>query len=814
MRVPLKWLQRYVELDRDAEELAKLLNAAGTEVARIDRIGAEWDQLRVAEILKIEKHPNADRLSLATVNTGAQSTTVVCGAPNIAVGQKVPFAPVGAKLQGTVLEARPIRGVTSEGMLCAADELGLSPDHTGILVLDPGEMPGTALEKVLGDEVLELEVTPNRSDCLGIIGVAREVSALTSRDMRLLTINLEEQGEHIEHRFKLRIDSPDLCPRFVARLIADVTIAQSPWWLQSLLHAAGVRAINNVVDVTNFIMLEWGKPIHAYDYDYLRGRQIVVRGASDGERLTTLDGVERVLTPDMVVIADGKGPIGLGGIMGGAESEVKDTTRNVLLESANFDAVTMRRTARRLAMHSEAVRRFERGVDPAITNVAADHACYWLTQVAGGAVAPGRLDVDHLDHTPRGIDFDPSETTRLLGKSYSAEHVSDVLQRLGFDVLPSPAAAGEAEGRLRVQVPSWRLDVNQSADIVEEVARITGYDDLPVTIPEGPIPQTSAQPEEWTRRMAIEDELRDVLKGAGFSEIVTYSLLSEAANRQVAVETEELFEPPSLLTALFIEPLKLANAMTEEQEYLRTSMLPSILQAYAFNRRHTAQGIKFFEIGRVYWQRLNDLPEERRVLSLLAAGPWDAPSWLTKPRHADFSDMHGAAELVLGYCGVDTSFAPGEHPALHPGRSTEVRAGGELVGYFGELHPLVRQRLDLPADSVLVAELDLEVLSRLGQADRRYQPIRRFPSVVRQLTVALDPSVTAEQARSVIERAGGDLLVEMALADVFALPDGKRSLSYAFTLQSDEKTLTDEEANQVRDLIMEALRHELGAVQR
>jgi phenylalanyl-tRNA synthetase beta chain len=810
LRVPLKWLQRYVELDRDAQDLAKLLNEAGIEVARIDRVGPEWDQLRVAEILEIEKHPNADRLSLATVNTGTAEMTVVCGAPNIAVGQKVPFAPVGAKLLDTVLEARPIRGVTSEGMLCAADELGLSPDHTGILVLDPSETPGTPLEKVLGDEVLELEVTPNRSDCLGIIGVAREVSALTGQPLRLPAINLEERGEHIEHRFRLRIESPDLCPRFVARLVTNVTVAQSPWWLQSLLHAAGVRAINNVVDVTNFIMLEWGKPIHAYDYDELRGRQIVVRRAMDGEKLTTLDGVERTLSTDMVVICDGEGPIGLGGIMGGADPEVKDSTRNVLLESANFDAVTMRRTARRLAMHSEAVRRFERGVDPAVTDVAADHACWWFAQLAGGAVAPGRLDVDHLSHTPAVIDFDPSETKRLLGKAYSAEHVSDVLTRLGFGVEDSSSAAG----RLRVSVPSWRLDVTQSADITEEVARITGYDDLPITMPEGVIPQTEAQPREWTQRQQLEDDLRNVLKGAGFTEIVTYSLVSEAANREVVVDMEELFEPPSLLTALFIEPIKLANAMSEEQEYLRTSMLPSILGVYAFNRRHTPQGLKFFEMGRVYWQRLNDLPEERKVLSLLAAGPWEPTSWLGKPRPADFSDLRATIELILAACGAQATFTAAEHPSLHPGRTAELRAGEQLLGYFGELHPLVRRRLDLPPDPVLVAELDLEALSRARAGEPRYRPISRFPATDRQLSVALDPGVTAEQARAVIVRAGGNLLVDVTLADVFPLPDGKRSLSYSFTLQSDEKTLTDEEANQVRDRIMEALRNELGAVQR
>ena len=814
MRAPLKWLQRYVELDRDAEELAKLLNASGTEVARIERVGAGWEQLRVAEILKIEKHPNADRLALATVNTGSSTMTVVCGAPNIAAGQKVPFAPVGATIQGTVLEARPIRGITSEGMLCAADELGLSPDHAGILLLDQSETPGTPLDTILGDQVLELEVTPNRSDCLGMIGLAREIAALTGKQLRLPELHLEEAGEPIDRLFKLRIDAPDLCPRFVARLVTNVSIAQSPWWLQSLLHAAGVRAINNVVDVTNFIMLEWAKPIHAYDYERLRGREIIVRRAAEGEKLTTLDGVERILTPDMLVIADAEGADGMAGIMGGAESEVRDDTCTVLLESADFNAVNMRRTARKLGMHSEAVRRFERGVDPDISAVAADHACQWFAQLAGASVAPGRLDVDYIDHSPRTIDFAVSETGRLLGKSYPADHVTNVLTSLGFDIPLPPQGERLGEGTLRVTVPSWRLDVKQPADLVEEVARITGYDDLPVTLPEGVIPQTAAQPPEWTQRMALEDHLRGVLKGAGFSEIVTYSLVSEAASRRVVVEEEEPFEAPSLLTAPFIEPLKLANAMTEEQQYLRTTLLPSLLQVYDLNRRHTGQGLRFFEVGRVYWQRLSDLPEERKVLGLLAAGDWDAASWLGKARPADFSDLHATVELVLRQCGLEPSFAPAEHPSLQAGRAAEIRAGEELVGYAGELHPLVRERLDLPAASVLVAELDLEVMSRLGSGARRYTPIRRFPPVGRQLTVALDAGVPAERVREVIRAAGGDLLAEVELADVFALPDGRRSLSYSFSLQSDARTLTDEEANEVRDRIMEALGHELGAVQR
>ncbi|MDE3074014.1 MAG: phenylalanine--tRNA ligase subunit beta [Chloroflexota bacterium] len=803
MKAPLKWLSRYVELDRDADELAALLNDSGTEVEAVHRLGAEWQSLSVAEIVKIEKHPNADRLSLATVTTGSGTLTVVCGAPNIAVGQKVPFAPVGANIQGHILEARPIRGIRSEGMLCAPDELGLSPDHSGILILAPTETPGTPLDKTLGDVVLQLEIKPGRADCLSIIGVAREVAALTGQTLRLPARTVAESGTPIAGRFRLRIEAPDLCPRFVARLATGVAIAPSPWWMQSLLNAAGVRSINNVVDVTNFIMLEWGKPIHAYDYDYLRGREIIVRRAQQGEKLTTLDGLERELEADMVVIADAEGGIGLGGVMGGADSEVKEGTRNILLESANFDALTMRRTAKKLGMHSEAVRRFERGVDPEVTAVAADHACYWFAELAGATIAPGSVEIDTLGHQPRVIDFDSRETGRLLGKEYGPDHCARVLVNLGF------ALSGH-----RVTVPPWRLDVRQPADLVEEVARITGYDDLPVTMPDGDIPVVAAQDPAQTRRLAVENRLRELVKGAGFSETVTYSLLSEQANSRCVAIAEEPFEAPSLLTSLFIEPIKLANAMSEEQQYLRTSLLPSILQVYDVNRRHTALGLKLFEIGRVYWQRLDDLPQELTVLALLLAGPWEPRGWRGQQRPVDFADMKGSLELLFDRLNVAVRYTPAEHPSLHPGRCAQVAAGHQLVGYLGELHPTVREKLDLPTDPVFVAELDVDTLANLAGPVPRYRALARFPSIGRQLTVAIAADTTAEKVQEVIAKAGGELLVETMLADVFQLPDGRRSLSYAFTLQSDDRTLTDEEANAVSARIMDALGRQVGAVQR
>ncbi|MHB8618016.1 MAG: phenylalanine--tRNA ligase subunit beta [Chloroflexota bacterium] len=808
MRVPLKWLARYVELRTDAEQLAELLNGSGTEVARIDRTGSGWKDIKVAEILKVEKHPNADRLSLATVTTGAETLTVVCGAPNIAAGQKVPFAPVGVAILGHTLEARPIRGIRSEGMLCAADELELSADHSGILILDPAETPGRPLSDTLGDAVLELEVTPNRSDCLSMIGVAREIAALTRVRLRLPALVPEEGGAPIEADFSLEVQAPELCPRFVARLARGVSVAPSPWWIQTLLHAAGVRSINNVVDVTNFLMLEWGKPLHAYDFDYLRGHQIVVRRARDDEKLVTLDGAERELRDDMLAIADAEGSIGLAGIMGGAESEVKDSTRNVLLESANFDAINVRRTARRLGMHSEAVRRFERGVDPDITGLAADQACYWFGQLAGGVTAPGAIDRDKLDHTGRRIDFDPAETGRLLGKVYSPAEVRDVLERLEFKV-----ANGGGE-RLLVSVPSWRLDVQGQADLVEEVARISGYEQMPVTMPDGPLPTEDAQDPAVSRRRILEDDLRDALKGAGLTETVTYTLLPEGAASKLVVNEEGLLETPTLLTSLLIEPIKLANAMTEEQECLRTSMLPSSLQVYAWNRRHTTAGLAFFEVGRVFWQRLGDLPEERNVLALLMAGPRETRSWHGADHVVDFFDAKGVVELVLGQAGLQARFEPAGHPSLHPGRAASISQAGQLLGYLGQIHPLVLERLDLPSDPVFVAEIDIDALSALRPGPPQYRGIGRYPAVARQLSIAVDPGVTAEDVLGIILRAGGELSRGVELVDVFELPSGQRSLSYAFNLQSDERTLTDEEANEVRDRIMAALREGISATQR
>jgi phenylalanyl-tRNA synthetase beta chain len=460
-------------------------------------------------------------------------------------------------------------------------------------------------------------------------------------------------------------------------------------------------------------------------------------------------------------------------------------------------------------MHSEAVRRFERGVDPDVTRTVADHASYWFALLAGGTVAPGLLDVDAHDHTPVHLGFDVSETGRLLGKAYSQDHVTDVLERLHFGV----ARTGD---KLDVTVPSWRLDVRQPADIVEEVARITGYGDLTMAMPDGPLPSVPAQDPAWTRRMALEDELRELLKGAGFSEAVNYTLQAATANGQLVADNEDTFETPGLLTSLFIEPIKLANAMSEEQEYLRTSMLPGLVNVCSTNRRFGAATIRFYEIGQVFWQTLGDLPDERNVLALLATGPQSAPSWHSpKQPELDFFDLKGVIERILAHSGINARFEGADHPALHPGRTAQILArDGHSLGYMGELHPTVAFRLDLGSSPVLVAELDMDAIGERSQRRRDYHRPRRFPPVVRQLTVALDASVPAENVESIIRETGGELLADVTLADVFELGEGKRSLSYAFVLQSDDRTLTDEEANEVRDRILEALKAKVGASQR
>ncbi len=815
MKVPLKWLQEYVSVDVPVEELAHRITLAGLEVAGIEHIGREWDRERivVGEVLEVRRHPNADRLTVVDVAFGPGAPlTVICGAPNIRPGergQKVALARAGARLYDghseeprlVTLKMDKIRGVRSEGMICSEKELGLSDDHTGVVILPDGAPVGVPLADYLGEVVLDIDLTPNLGRCLSVIGVAREVAALLGRELRVPTPQPRQEGAPIAGQVTVEILDADLCPRYTAALVRDVRMGPSPHWMQARLLRSGMRPINVVVDVTNYVMLEFGQPLHAFDYERLRPKAggqvpaIVVRRADAGERMTTLDGVERTLDPDRLLICDGQGPVALAGVMGGLESEVTAATRHVLLESAHFDPICIRRTSQALHFSSEASTRFERGVDPGGTAWALWRAGELLEQYAGATMARGLVDV----YPPGGkcpeIDLPAAEVERILGIRLGADEIAGLLAPLGFDC----AVRGEA---VHVGVPSFRMDVSLPADLIEEVARMYGYDRIPTTLLRDVLP-----PQRGNPLLELEERVRDTLVGCGLDEVITYSLTNL---RSVARLT------PGMPAVDGSSYLRLANPLTPEREYLRQTLMNSLLEALALNLRYQER-VAIFEVGRVYLPRAGqELPEEPPTLGLALAGPRQERGW--RPADAtemDFFDLKGIVEALLQRLGVsEARFEPSAHPTLHPGRQATLYIGTEPAGVLGEVHPLVREQFELPPQRIGLAELRLQPF--LGQVGaHRYEPISRFPAVVQDIAVVVDEATPAERVAAVLRQAGGALLRDVALFDVYRgspLPEGKVSLAYRLAFQSLERVLVEDEVNRLREKkIVPALERELGA---
>ncbi|MBI4496818.1 MAG: phenylalanine--tRNA ligase subunit beta [Chloroflexi bacterium] len=805
MRVSLRWLRDYVDLPPSVEDLAHRLTLSGTEVGGIRTVGVTWDEhVRVAQITRIEPHPNADRLRLATVTLGGdQEKTVVCGAPNIQEGQKVPLAQVGAVLKDAstgetmTLKAAKIRGVVSEGMLCSPRELGLSEEHEGILILDPSAPVGQPLRSYLGDTILDLDVTPNRPDCLSMLGVAREVGALSRTPVREPDLSYPETAEPADRYVAVAIDDPELCPRYTASIIEGVRIGPSPRWMQERLEAAGMRPINNVVDITNYVMLEYGQPLHAFDYDRIRDRRIVVSRARPGETLTTLDGVARTLDPDMLLICDGAGPVALAGVMGGLESEVSAATTTVLLESASFDHRSIRRTSTRLGLRSEASLRFDKGLSPEIPDEAARRAVQLMLQLAGGRAAQGMVDV-YPGRTPRPtVRVVQERMHRILGIDYTREQVTETLTALGFSMEPVDGARDHGYV-YQVTPPPWRIDVAIPEDVAEELARIIGYEDIPAQPIAGQVPPLRRDP-----LRELKDAVKDLLAGLGLQEIITYSLVSLASLRKL--------EP---LPAAEITPLRVANPMSAEQEHLRTTLRGSLLTALAANQRNAA-GLRLFEVGRVYLPRDGGLPEERETLVAALAGARAPHTWLTQPDPVDYYDLKGVVEAMFDRLGVAPAFESGADANLHPGRTARILVEGTLVGHLGELHPEVAERFDLELRPVEVLEVDLAALLPFVGRLRRYAPLGRFPGVVEDLALIVDLDTPADAVRRGILR--NPLVTDAVLFDVYTgppVPAGKKSLAYSVTYQSPVRTLTSTEVAAARQDILAYLSRELGAVPR
>ena len=824
MRVPISWLNEFVDIPIPVTDLAERLTFAGLEVASVETLGLPgsalpWDRERmvVGSILDVTPHPNADRLLLASVDYGAGRTkTVVTGAPNLKVGdrgQKIAFALEGARLLDAygatpavaTLTGRKVRGVFSDAMVLSEKELGLSDDHEGVLLLDEAAPVGTPLADYLGDTVLELEILPNMARCLSILGVAREVAALTGGRVRVPEPGMAAAGLPVGERVRIEIADATLCARYTATLITGVAIGPSPEWMRRRLRLAGIRPISNVVDVTNYVMLEWGQPLHAFDYDVLVRRAkgvpcITVRPARAGEVMTTLDGVTRTLGSERLLITDTAGPIAVAGVMGGAETEVTDATRAVLLESANFHFVSIRKTTQALKLPSEASARFGRGVPPAIAVPAVTRATALMQVLAGGEIARGVADCYPAPQVSPVITLATADARRILGMEVPLEDMARILTALDFRCEP----AGEAA--LRVTAPAHRLDVGEGIigvhDLLEEVARVFGYDRIPVTDMADQLP-----PQRDNAAVDWEERLRDLLIVAGLQEIITYRLTTSERETALAPGADPAAGRPYI---------RLANPISADRVVLRQTLLAGLLEAVARNAR-VRDRLWFFEIGPVYLPASpRELPSELRRLGIGTAGPVIPVSWSDHaPAQTDFFVLKGVVEALLeGLHLQDATFQPADHPTFAPGRTARLSLGAQTLGFLGEIHPAVHRAFDLPAASVCLAELDLEALAQAMGPASALTPVPRFPPALQDIALVVDDAVSAAELAAAIRTAGGGLLADARLFDVYRggqLPAGKKSLAFSLAFQAVDRTLTDAEVDAEKARIVEAVSRRLGA---
>jgi len=799
MRASLEWLAEFIDLPA-AADLVERLTLSGFEDVEIATTGPDLSAIRVGRVCERARHPNADRLAICKVDLGdGEPVEVVCGAPNVAADQKIAFAPVGTKLpDGTVLKRAKIRGVVSSGMICSTRELELGDDHEGILVLDPAAPIGAPLPDVIstGDRELEVGITPNRGDAASLIGLAREIRALFGGELRAPETDPPEAAPAAADAIRVEIEAPDDCHRYVARIVRGVRVGPSPDWVVAKLAASGIRSINNVVDVTNLVLLEFGQPLHAFDLAKLHGGVVKVRRAVAGEKLTTLDGEARELSGDDLVIADGEQTIALAGVMGGANTEVADGTTDILIESAHFHPSRVRLTAKRYGLKTEASYRFERGVDRLGIERAADRAARLIAELAGGEVAAGRVVAEGAaPSVTEEIRFPTDRANKLLGTALSKQEMAALLERVGVS-----CASADAD-ELVCAIPSYRTDLHLHQDLTEEVARIHGYERIPITEPTG-ILRGVERPRLWQ----IAERSRDALVAAGLIECQTPPFLN-----------------PDWLEALQLDAddprgraVRLVNPIREEEPLLRTTLLPSILRVVQQNRSRQVGRIEIFELSRLFhadgaasnWGP--GLPEES--LGLAAAivereetGLWEAPSSVPL-----FFNLKGIAKKLLNQLGYVAWFPSASLPPyLHPGAAAAIEVGGVVVGSVGELHPDVASAFELDVGCA-VLELDVEALATLPEQEVRFHEVSRQPSVRRDLAVVVDLDQPAGEVLEAIRKTGGKDLISVELFDRYAgkgIAEGRTSLAFRLVFQRFDRTLKDEEVTKTTDRIVKMLAH-------
>tara|TARA_Y100000590_G_scaffold273556_1_gene307156 strand:- start:4243 stop:6642 length:2400 start_codon:yes stop_codon:yes gene_type:complete len=794
MKIPLQWLKEYVDVNMTPMELGQKLTMAGLETSNVNFIGDNWDNIFVGHVDKVQEHPNADRLRLATVNLGKETMTVVCGGPNLAQGQKIAFAKLGAKLTNPesgkiqTLKAINIRGFLSEGMVCSERELGLGEDESGILVLDESAPTGIPLSQYIGDTIIETEVTPNRPDWLSILGVAYEVAAISHVKVNIPIHSYDERSPRINQTCTLLNEAPDLAQRYTASLISGVKIGPSPQWMKDRLTKAGLRPINNIVDITNYVMLEYGQPLHAFDFDTLDKKTILVRRAKKGESLTTIDGIHRKLTAEMLVIADYTKPVAIAGVMGGAATEVTESTTNILLESASFKPESIRRTSASLEIKTEASYRFERGLNSELASVALTRATGLIQKLAGGTVSKGILDSYPGKPEKTTVVLEIGSVKKILGVGLTASQIKKVLNSLGFKTTPIDQRS------IRVHIPYWRSDISIEEDLIEELARTTGYERIPTTYLATSIPQHEKQPERELREKA-----KDLLVSAGLQEVISYSITAERT-LDLVKEVEQT------------EPLRLLNPMSPEQEFLRTSLRGSLLATLEMNQRYGQDRISIFEVGRTYLRRQDELPEERDMAVGALWGERFPLSWAGEKGKVDFFDAKGVVDSFMSGLELKVDYVAGEDPNLHPGRTAYIKIHEVTIGVIGELRPGIQERLAISGDPVAIFELNLAtILQHLPKEISRFESIPKFPGSYRDLSLLADSYVPAARLESLIKNH--KLVNNVTIFDVYVgkgVPEGKRSIAIRIHFKSPHRTLTSKIISDAETEIKNSLVKEVG----
>ena len=787
MLVPIKWLKEYVDISASTKELANAMTLTGTNVESIKELAKDIDKVVVGRILSINPHPNADKLVVCQVDIGNEVIQIVTGAPNVEEGQLVPVALHGALLPGGVkIKKGKLRGEVSQGMLCSIDELELTElgeiddGIDGILILDEEYPLGMDIKEALDldDEVIEFEITSNRPDCLSMVGIAREAAVTLKTSYSLPQIKLSRNIGHTLQEAKVIVEEPDMCPRYCARVVRNVKIGPSPRWMRRRLAAAGVRPINNIVDITNYVMLELGQPMHAFDLDKIQDKTIIVRRAREGEKLVTLDKQERILAEDILVIADTEKAIALAGVMGGYDTEVTPDTCNVILESATFDKGSVRLASKALGLRSEASSRFEKGLDISNAERAIDRAAQLIQELGAGEVVEGKIDVCNGSLEPRVLEVQWKRINALLGIDLEIEDICGILNSLSFKT--------EVKGDiLVVEVPSFRQDVEGMADLAEEVARIYGYDKIPMTLMEGSRSQGTR-----TREQKLLDTAKRALIAMGLFETVTYSFGSPKVYGKIGFKPEE-----------YHEVVTIANPLGEDQSAMRTTLIPSILDVLARNKSRSIEECKIFEIANIFIPKsipIEELPIERLTLAIGQYG-----------KGTDFYTLKGQVERLFDVLGIleDVEFAPHSHPSLHPGRTAIVKIEGQELGVLGEVHPKVCENYNLKT-KIYLAELNFEIMLKMARTEKQYVHLPRYPAIHRDLAIVVSKNVLASNIEKLIRSAGGDLLEKVELFDIYEgsqIPEGHRSLAYSLSYRAADRTLKDEDINPIHDRIVNAL---------